>query len=111
MVQVQKISDRTVRILLIVLPTIIFICFLPFLLYGIIAHYYESQMFTDVSAVPAARVALVLGAGVHRDRSPSPILADRIKAAVALYKAGKVKKLLMSGDNRVANYHRSSIIS
>src|SRR5258708_11414714 len=67
-------------------------------------------MFTDVSAVPAARVALVLGAGVHRDRRPSPILADRIKAAVALYKAGKVKKLLMSGDNRVANYNEPDVM-
>lgn len=51
------------------------------------------------------RVALVLGAGLRPDGTPSPILADRIRAAVKLHKAGVVQKLLMSGDNRFQNYN------
>ncbi len=51
------------------------------------------------------RAALVLGAGVRPDGTPSPILADRIRAAVKLHRAGVVQKLLMSGDNRFRNYN------
>ncbi len=49
-------------------------------------------------AVPPAEAAIVFGAGLQPDGSPTPILADRIHAAVLLYRAGKVKRLLLSGD-------------
>jgi SanA protein len=55
--------------------------------------------------VPARRVAIVFGAEVKRDGTPSVVLRDRIETAVALYKADKVEKLLMSGDNRFVNYN------
>lgn len=54
---------------------------------------------------PPQRVAIVFGAGVLSDGFPSPILEDRITTAVELYRAGRVKKLLMSGDNRFENYN------
>jgi SanA protein len=56
-------------------------------------------------AVPARRVAIVFGAEVRRDGTPSVVLRDRVEMAVTLYKSGKVEKLLMSGDNRVADYN------
>ena len=49
--------------------------------------------------VPARRVAIVFGAGLWRDGSPTPILKDRVETAARLYFAGKVEKLLMTGDN------------
>lgn len=52
-----------------------------------------------------ARVAIVFGAGLQRDGTPSPVLQDRVDAAVQLYKSGKVEKLLMSGDNRFVDYN------
>lgn len=42
---------------------------------------------------------LVLGAGLSSDGSPSPMLKDRLEAAIVLYKAGVAPKLLMSGDH------------
>ncbi len=57
------------------------------------------------SAVPARRVAIVFGAGLWRDGSPTPILKDRVETAAKLYFAGKVEKLLMSGDNRFVDYN------
>ncbi|MDO9121269.1 MAG: ElyC/SanA/YdcF family protein, partial [Anaerolineaceae bacterium] len=51
------------------------------------------------------RVAIVFGAGLQRDGTPSPVLQDRVKSAVQLYQAGKVEKLLMSGDNRFVDYN------
>jgi SanA protein len=47
---------------------------------------------------------VVFGAGLWSGK-PSPILEDRIQAAIALYRAGKVSKLLMSGDNRAHSYN------
>jgi SanA protein len=55
--------------------------------------------------VPVRRVAIVFGAEVKRDGTPSVVLRDRVETAVALYKSGKVEKLLMSGDNRFVDYN------
>jgi vancomycin permeability regulator SanA len=54
---------------------------------------------------PEAQVALVFGAGLRRDGSPTAILRDRVQSAVELYRSGKVSKLLMSGDNRFIEYN------
>lgn len=59
--------------------------------------------------VPAERVAVVFGAGVRGER-PSRVLAERIDAAVALYRAGRVQKILMTGDNGSADYDEVSVM-
>ena len=51
------------------------------------------------SRSPEAPVALVFGAGLLSADEPSPVLAERLDAAIALYRANKVRKLLVSGDN------------
>lgn len=61
--------------------------------------------FSTVESVPPKRVAIVFGALIYSRTEPSPILKDRVDMAVALYKAGKVQKVLMSGDNRSADYN------
>lgn len=58
-----------------------------------------------VEDAPAQRVAIVFGAGLWRDGSPTPVLRDRVATAAQLYFAGKVEKLLMSGDNRFVEYN------
>jgi SanA protein len=55
--------------------------------------------------VPARQVAIVFGAEVKKDGTPSIILRDRVETAAALYEGGKVEKLLMSGDNRFVDYN------
>jgi SanA protein len=54
--------------------------------------------FASVDEVPKTEVALVLGASVEGG-TPSPILADRADAAIALFNAGKASKILVTGDN------------
>lgn len=58
-----------------------------------------------VENAPAARVAIVFGAGLWRDGSPTPVLRDRVATAAQLYFTGKVEKLLMSGDNSEIHYN------
>lgn len=52
---------------------------------------------------PAAPVALVFGAGLW-DGEPSPYLAHRLDAAAALYEQGKVRAILVTGDNSTEAY-------
>lgn len=55
--------------------------------------------------VPSRRVAIVFGASVLPDGRLSTVLADRVQTGVDLYHAGKVEKLLMTGDNRSVDYN------
>ena len=57
-----------------------------------------------VAAVPPTPVALVLGAGLEPDGTPSVYLARRLEAARQLYAAGTVQVILVSGDNSTP-YH------
>jgi vancomycin permeability regulator SanA len=59
----------------------------------------------DVDTAPAKRVAVVFGAGLRRDSTPTAVLRDRVKTAADLYFRGKVEKILMSGDNRFDHYN------
>jgi len=57
------------------------------------------------AGVPAAPVALVLGSEVYADGSPSPFLAARLDIARRLLEAGKVRAILVSGDNMHFDYN------
>jgi SanA protein len=59
----------------------------------------RGEAVASVAEVPRAQAALVLGAQVKSDGTPSAMLSDRIAAAADLYRAGKVDKLLLSGDH------------
>lgn len=49
-------------------------------------------------------VAVVLGAKVLGNGLPSAVLADRLDTGIQLYKVGRVKKLLLTGDHGQTNY-------
>ncbi len=52
---------------------------------------------------------LVLGCGVYND-VPSPMLEDRLEAAVKLYFDGIAPKILMSGDHGTSNYDEVNVM-
>jgi vancomycin permeability regulator SanA len=58
--------------------------------------------------VPPAPVALVLGAGLDAGGVPNGFLAARLDLAQRLYQHGKVKVLLVSGDNSRPDYDEPS---
>lgn len=60
-------------------------------------------VYQNLAEVPERPVGIVFGALVWGDRL-SPVLEARVQAAVDLYHAGKVRKLLMTGDNGRADY-------
>lgn len=71
---------------------------------------YQDRIYTDPSSIPSAPVAIVFGAGVWANGEPSLMLADRIDAAVELYRRGKVRRLLMTGDNGQADYNEVEVM-
>ncbi|MGW1230876.1 SanA/YdcF family protein [Streptomyces californicus] len=56
-----------------------------------------------VADAPAREVAVVFGAGLWKGR-PTPYLAHRLDAAAELYRAGKVRVVLVTGDNSRVEY-------
>jgi SanA protein len=73
-------------------------------------HGYDDRIITDINSLdtrdwPAPRVAVVFGASVYGNGDLSPILADRVNTAIALYRARKVDRILVSGDARHRSYN------
>lgn len=66
---------------------------------------YGDQIYRQIMEVPASPVAIVFGAGYWPSGRLSNALADRMETAIALYQMEKVNKLLLTGDNRVADYN------
>jgi SanA protein len=69
------------------------------LLPRLVTSIFASPYLSTVEEVEATEIALVFGAEVKDNGVPSPALRDRVLAAVDLYKAGKVKTLVMSGED------------
>jgi len=58
----------------------------------------------NVADVPHAQVAIVPGALVKPSGEMSAMLADRVRQADALWRAGKVDRILVSGDHHTWAY-------
>lgn len=71
----------------------------------IITSLYSFNRIYQTENAPPKRLAIVFGAGLRRDGTPTAILRGRVETAADLYFNGKVEKLLMSGDNRFLEYN------
>ncbi len=81
---------------------------------GLNAYVYAvtaGDRYTEIEQVPPQPIAIVFGAGVWEDGTPTPMLADRVQAAVDLYKIGRVQKILMTGDNSRPDYDEVQAMS
>jgi len=87
------------------LLTLGFALFLGIVLPRLITTFHSLDRIYQREAAPHKRVAIVFGAGLRRDGTPTPVLRDRVDTAASLFFSGKVEKLLMSGDNRFLTYN------
>ena len=97
----KRIFKMFLKLLFILFILGLLVLFVPRLVTGLFAR---GRTHT-ASKVPGQRVAIVFGAGLWRDGSPTPVLEDRVTTAANLFFAGKAEKLLMSGDNRFVEYN------
>lgn len=81
---------------------------------GAILWYVKSSsntaIFKDINAVPSKYVAIVFGAGIRKDGTPSKYLKDRLDAGIDLYNNKKVKRILLSGDNGSKRYDELEVM-
>lgn len=88
------------QLLLIVISGIVSIVIAVLLCNAVISHNTEGRLFSSVDSVPQYDVGLLLGTTPQTriGRRPNQFFKYRIDAADALYKAGKIKSILISGD-------------
>jgi len=66
----------------------------------------QRQEFSDVNVIPKKKVGLLLGTSKYLNSGGiNPYYQYRIDAAVALFIAGKIEFILVSGDNSAVNYN------
>lgn len=66
----------------------------------------DTYLYNDISKIPSCKTALVLGTSkTLSDGNPNLYFSNRIKATAELYKAGKIKYIIVSGDNSVEGYN------
>jgi SanA protein len=66
----------------------------------------RSRIYTNITRLPHNDVAMVLGTSKYNSdgHSENPFFRGRMNTAARLYREGKVKHLLVSGDNTDATY-------
>jgi SanA protein len=65
----------------------------------------QGKIFRTTESVPTNDVAIVLGTSKKTARgNPNLHFTQRIEAAAALFKSGKIRHLIVSGDNSVKHY-------
>ncbi len=67
-------------------------------------------IYDDQLKVPKKQAALILGAQILGKNAVSAVLADRLETGIALYRGGKVKKILVSGDHGQPNYDEVNVM-
>ncbi len=84
----------------------LFLLALALLIVGVVAYANftavwasRGRLFTEVSELPAAKVGLVFGTTDRVNGRENPYFRYRIDAAVRVWKSGKLKTLIVSGDN------------
>lgn len=63
-----------------------------------------TDIYTDLSKIPAKKAALVLGTAKYFHGRENYFYTYRIDAAAKLFKSGKVKAIVISGDNGSKTY-------
>lgn len=66
----------------------------------------RAQLYTNIEEVPHNKVGLLLGTSKYLKSGNRNLFFEyRIEAAVALFEAGKIEDLVVSGDNGTMNYN------
>ncbi len=108
--RIPPVFKRIAKMLLKILIVLAVLGFLLLVISRLVTGLYARPKTYTLADVPARRVAIVFGAGLWRNGTATPVLIDRVTTAVNLYFAGKVEKLLMSGDNRFVEYNEPAVM-
>ncbi len=102
----QKLIIFSVLLVIIMAGVLIYTCD------ALIKKEASGKLYSDTEAVPFNRVGLLLGTAKYTSIRGfiNPYYAYRIKAATSLLKAGKIKYLIISGDNGREEYNEPEMM-
>jgi SanA protein len=81
---------------------VILICFANYK----ISSFSESYLYSTTDSVPACKAAVLLGTSKYMASGTRNLFFyNRIKAAEQLYRSGKIKTIIISGDNSLSYYN------
>lgn len=103
--RISHVIPKITSIFMYIVKTMITLGILGLLIPRLLTHFLtQSRVFT-IHDIPPKKVAIVFGAGLRRDGTPTLVLQDRVQTAAELYFSKKVEILLLSGDNRFVDYN------
>jgi len=76
-----------------------------------VIHTTSKQIYSDINIIPGNKVGLLLGTSKYQDKARhviNPYYQNRIDAAVALYMAGKIDYIIVSGDS--SQYYNEPVL-
>lgn len=65
---------------------------------------FAKERLVTPETAPQVDAVMILGAYVYESGKPSPVLQDRLDYGYAIYKAGKAKKIIVTGDHGTVQY-------
>jgi len=104
----MKINKRIPYISLIILTGTLFTILFSLTVNSYVKSETSGFIFNDTESIPNAYCGLVLGAKVYKNGELSPVTQDRIITAFELYKKGKIKRILVSGDHGQEKYDETN---
>lgn len=98
-------TKKKKKIIGITLLVIAILIFTPICFYKLVENKTADKLYNDVNSIPYNEVGMVLGTNPKTKKGKdNPYFTYRVDAVEKLYKAGKIKFVLISGDNKTKDY-------
>ena len=106
-----KLTKKKKMIIGLSLLIIVILILTPICFYKSVENKTAEKLYDDVNSIPYNEVGMVLGTNPKTKKGmDNPYFTYRVDAVEKLYKAGKIKFVLISGDNKSKDYSEPDVM-